>query len=161
MCSELNSTFIIIGANIYNQKFLEIHENHEKLSNAQISTYHNRVLFHWRYPKIITIQVFDSLHLLERPRKSKTPTLRLQNSKITGSDPKSRKKIWAPDLKHQNNPSYILKVSILNSQPFKIDSRTVRVLTIVYRVLVFRYKNELWTINWDKGFITREGPGTA
>ena len=39
MCSELNSTFIIIGANIYNQNFLEIHENHEKPSSATISSY--------------------------------------------------------------------------------------------------------------------------
>ena len=59
---------------------------------------------------------------------------RLQNSKMTGSDPKSqRKNFSSPDLKHQNNPNYILKVSILNSQPFKIDSRTVRVIRITMK----------------------------
>ena len=42
------------------------------------------------------------------------------------------KTFLVPDFKHQNNPYYILKVSILNSQPFKIDSRTVRVLAMAY-----------------------------
>ena len=43
---------------------------------------------------------------------------------------KSKKKISPVDSKQQNNPNYMLKVSILNSQPLKIDSRTVRVLTM-------------------------------
>ena len=45
-----------------------------------------------------------------------------------------KKSFWVPVLKHQNNPNYILKLSILNSQPFKIDSRTVRVLAMDHDV---------------------------
>ena len=57
------------------------------------------------------------------------PRLRLQNSKMIRNVPFS-----AADSKQQKYPYYILKALVLNWQPVKMDSQTIRVLVMLHAI---------------------------